>query len=69
MILGQLMQTIDSASPPKSCEYFDMIGGTSTRGLIAIMLGRLEMTIDECIDVYLLVSDKVFQKKGYRVTV
>ncbi|KAG9649344.1 hypothetical protein KCU95_g15836, partial [Aureobasidium melanogenum] len=29
-----------------------MTSGTSTGGLIAIMLGRLEMTIDECIDKY-----------------
>lgn len=32
MILQQLMLTIDPASPPKPCEYFDMIGGTSTGG-------------------------------------
>jgi len=32
MILEQLMQTIDPDSPPKPCEYFDMIGGTSTGG-------------------------------------
>ncbi|KAK5246710.1 hypothetical protein LTR20_007356 [Exophiala xenobiotica] len=69
MILEQLMQTIDRANPPKPCEYFDMIGGTSTGGLIAIMLGRLEMTIDECIDAYLLLSNKIFQKKAHRVTI
>ena len=28
---------------PKPCEYFDLIGGTSTGGLIAIMLGLLGM--------------------------
>jgi hypothetical protein len=39
-----------------------MIGGTSTGGLIAIMLGRLQMTVDECIDAYTSLSDKVFEK-------
>ena len=34
MILDQLMQTIDPESPPKPCEYFDMIGGTSTGGFV-----------------------------------
>jgi patatin-like phospholipase/acyl hydrolase len=28
---------------PKPCDYFDLIGGTSTGGLIAIMLGLLGM--------------------------
>ncbi|KAH7134383.1 hypothetical protein EDB81DRAFT_844943 [Dactylonectria macrodidyma] len=58
MILQNLMSTIDPDSPPKPCDYFDMIGGTSTGGLIAIMLGRLRMTIDECITAYTSLSDK-----------
>jgi patatin-like phospholipase/acyl hydrolase len=32
IILKQLMKLIDPVSPPKPCEYFDMIGGTSTGG-------------------------------------
>ncbi|KAJ5811278.1 hypothetical protein N7474_007579, partial [Penicillium riverlandense] len=68
MILQQLMVTVDPESPPKPCDYFDMIGGTSTGGLIAIMLGRLHMTVDECIDAYTCLSNKVFEKKKHRVT-
>ncbi|KAI4139929.1 MAG: hypothetical protein L6R39_006038 [Caloplaca ligustica] len=68
LILQQLMETIDPDSPPKPCDYFDMIGGTSTGGLIAIMLGRLKLSIDECIESYLSISEQVFQKKRHRVT-
>jgi hypothetical protein len=32
------------------------------------MLGRLKMSIDECINAYLSLSDRVFQKKWHRVT-
>ncbi|KAH7132768.1 acyl transferase/acyl hydrolase/lysophospholipase, partial [Dactylonectria macrodidyma] len=69
MILQNLMATIDPDSPPKPCDYFDMIGGTSTGGLVAIMLGRLRMTIDECITAYTSLSDKVFEKKSHRVKI
>ena len=33
------------------------------------MLGRLKMSVDECIDAYLSLSDRVFQKKRHRVTI
>ena len=33
------------------------------------MLGRLKMTIEECIDAYMVLSDNVFRKKRHRVTV
>jgi patatin-like phospholipase/acyl hydrolase len=69
MILQQLIATVDPESLPKPCKYFDIIGSTSTSSLIAIMLGCLQMTVDDCIDAYTLLSDKVFEKKSYRVTV
>ncbi|KAF2812175.1 FabD/lysophospholipase-like protein [Mytilinidion resinicola] len=69
LILEQLMETINPDAPPKPCDYFDMIGGTSTGGLIAIMLGRLRMSVGESIDAYLALSDRIFQKKRHRVTV
>ncbi|KAJ9480820.1 hypothetical protein VN97_g12706 [Penicillium thymicola] len=47
----------------KPCEVFDLIGGTSTGGLIAIMLGRLEMDVDECIDAYSDLAAAVFGEK------
>ncbi|KAH0097546.1 phospholipase, patatin family protein, partial [Aureobasidium melanogenum] len=57
------MDAVDPDDPPKPCNYFDIIGGTSTGGLIAIMLGRLEMSVDECIKAYTDLSREVFHKK------
>ena len=31
------------------------------------MLGRLKMSINECIEAYLSLSDRIFQKKRHRV--
>ncbi|KIJ40903.1 hypothetical protein M422DRAFT_60526 [Sphaerobolus stellatus SS14] len=45
---------------PKPCDYFDMIAGTSTGGLVAIMLGRLRMTIAQCMEAYDTLSRSIF---------
>jgi len=46
---------------PKPCEHFDLIGGTGTGGLVAIMLGRLRMDIETCKDVYVRMTRRVFE--------
>ncbi|KAA6415805.1 MAG: hypothetical protein FRX48_00523 [Lasallia pustulata] len=48
----------------KPFEVFDLIGGTSTGGLIAIMLGRLEMDVDECIQTYKCLLETIFKSKS-----
>ncbi|OAQ71845.1 kinesin [Purpureocillium lilacinum] len=66
-ILQRLMEQIDPRDPPKPCDYFDMICGTSTGGLIAIMLGRLRMTVAQCIREYEQLSSSVFTKRRHRL--
>lgn len=46
---------------PKPCDYFDLIAGTGTGGLIAIMLGRLRLDLETCMDVYVRMTRKVFE--------
>ncbi|KAK2793669.1 hypothetical protein FQN51_001181 [Onygenales sp. PD_10] len=62
-ILERLMELVDRNSPPRPCDYFDMIGGTSTGGLIAILLGRLKLDVRQCIDVYRSLSSRAFKRK------
>ena len=70
VILEQLMLGIRQhqklSSTPKPCEVFDMICGTSTGGIIALMLGRLRMSIDDTRNVYSQVSKDVFGKPNNR---
>ncbi|KAH0566004.1 hypothetical protein GP486_000595 [Trichoglossum hirsutum] len=61
------MESIQPKDPPRPCDYFDMIGGTSTGGLIALMLGRLRMGVDECISAYIDLSPKIFTKLHHRL--
>ena len=50
LILQELMKEIEDkkedGKPALPCEYFDLICGTSTGGLIGIMLGRLRMVCE-----------------------
>lgn len=48
------------AKSQKPCEVFDIICGTSTGGLIAILLGCLKLSIKEAIKEYEQLSKEVF---------
>jgi hypothetical protein len=47
-------------------EIFDLVAGTSTGGLIAIMLGKLGMSVEECINAYRRMSATIFGRKHLR---
>lgn len=69
MILDAIMQKINKNRQekllPKHC--FQLAGGTSTGGLIALMLFRLGMDTDEAIRVYQEMAKEVFSPRfwGY----
>lgn len=46
---------------PKPADHFDLIVGTGTGGLIAIMLGRLRLDLETCKEVYVRLTQSVFE--------
>ncbi|KDQ16906.1 hypothetical protein BOTBODRAFT_219380 [Botryobasidium botryosum FD-172 SS1] len=69
-ILKEIMLKVSNGdASAKPCDYFDMIAGTSTGGLIAIMLGRLQMTVDECIKSYNELAKVVFTSENHEGTI
>ncbi|MCJ1247305.1 hypothetical protein MMC30_004519 [Trapelia coarctata] len=71
LILKRIMYVLDGIEEPTvkrpllPCNYFDMIAGTSTGGLIAIMLGVLRMDVDTCISKYLEMAPQIFPTEGF----
>ncbi|EMC91470.1 hypothetical protein BAUCODRAFT_127370 [Baudoinia panamericana UAMH 10762] len=49
-----------SPKPRKPCDYFDLAAGTSTGGLIALMLFRLRMNTKQCLDEYHNLASQIF---------
>ncbi|OCK81256.1 FabD/lysophospholipase-like protein, partial [Lepidopterella palustris CBS 459.81] len=68
-ILKFIMQGLEDAEEPcvprplRPCNYFDLIAGTSSGGLIAIMLGVFQMTIQQCIEKWEKLAPDIFPKK------
>ncbi|POR37634.1 Patatin-like serine hydrolase [Tolypocladium paradoxum] len=46
---------------PKPCDHFDLIVGTGTGGLIALMLGRLRLDLETCKELYVRLTRVVFE--------
>ncbi|KAJ7452294.1 hypothetical protein FB451DRAFT_696911 [Mycena latifolia] len=51
-IMYQVQTTSGSNMIPAPCDYFEVIGGSGTGGIIALMLGRLRMSIADSISAY-----------------
>ncbi|KAI8945862.1 phospholipase [Xylaria longipes] len=58
----RLQANLDALEP---WQMFNMIGGTSTGGLIAVMLGRLRMPISECINAYKALAEQAFTPRNF----
>ncbi|KIM20036.1 hypothetical protein M408DRAFT_51455, partial [Serendipita vermifera MAFF 305830] len=48
----------ESARP---CQHFDLIGGSGTGGLLAIMFARLGMSVEEASDEFFTITEEVYK--------
>jgi patatin-like phospholipase/acyl hydrolase len=73
LILNRILRTMASEGSlpckPKPCDIFDLIVGTSTGGIIAVMLGRLGMTVDDCLEEFKATGKAVFDKTVSSTTI
>lgn len=62
LVLRELMiqHSGNPESPSRPCDVFDLICGTATGGLIAILLGRLGMTCGAAIRAYDKMESAIF---------
>ncbi|KAJ7448723.1 FabD lysophospholipase-like protein [Mycena latifolia] len=51
-IMYQVQATLPSDTAPAPCDYFEVIGGSGIGGIIALMLGRLRMSVSASISAY-----------------
>ncbi|KAJ7479541.1 hypothetical protein FB451DRAFT_1171646 [Mycena latifolia] len=51
-MMFQIKNQLGLDTTPAPCEYFELIGGSGVGGIIALMLGRLRMSIAETISAY-----------------
>ena len=58
---------LEPIPPLRPCQIFDLICGTSTGGLVAIMLGRLEMVYPTQSDKRVLQSDRLLKRPFTRI--
>jgi patatin-like phospholipase/acyl hydrolase len=71
MILRALMTSLNRgrASPTEPWQEFDLIAGTSTGGLLAIMLGRLRMSMAECEKAYIQIAEAIFTPRRHQMNI
>ncbi|KEP48448.1 nephrocystin-3 protein [Rhizoctonia solani 123E] len=67
IILYELMKRaqtqLDLPNVPRPCEMFDVIAGTGTGGIIAILLGRLGLQVEDAIEAYQQIIKDAFSER------
>ncbi|KAL9051320.1 MAG: hypothetical protein Q9162_006074 [Coniocarpon cinnabarinum] len=67
-----LHETARNAQDPdkkrRICDYFDFIVGAGTGGIIAIMLGRLKMSVRDCFNEFDNLTGEIFRQPRHIVS-
>ncbi|OTA97917.1 hypothetical protein M434DRAFT_391527 [Hypoxylon sp. CO27-5] len=67
-VLDEIMKRVQKeqnlSSLPRPCDYFHLMAGTSTGGLVAILLSQFKMTTKDAIEAYYSFSSRIFSKKN-----
>ncbi len=66
MLQVRIYNSLDYTPEPHQC--FDFICGTSTGGLVGILLGRLGTTLDECETLFRTFGSEIFDGSSFRTT-
>lgn len=59
MAMVEMLRQLERRAGVPIWSLFDVIGGTSTGGLLAVAAGILRLTLDECQDIYTKLGNKV----------
>jgi patatin-like phospholipase/acyl hydrolase len=60
MAMVELLRQLERRAGAPIWSLFDVIGGTSTGGLLAVATGILRLPLDECQDIYTKLGNKVW---------
>ncbi|KAH8806736.1 acyl transferase/acyl hydrolase/lysophospholipase, partial [Flagelloscypha sp. PMI_526] len=66
-ILTRLQFDLHLPSIPLTCDVFDVVGGSGTGGIIALLLGRLRLSVDDAIECFIIIS-RILHKYGDSAT-
>ncbi|KAH8809700.1 acyl transferase/acyl hydrolase/lysophospholipase [Flagelloscypha sp. PMI_526] len=60
-IMARLGYVLNLDSTPFPCDHFDVIGGSGAGGILALLLGRLRMSVDAAIEHFIHLCHSLYQ--------
>jgi len=67
MILAKIMERVatEKGEESKPCDYFRCITGAGIGGVLALLLGRLKLTVSQCMSEYWKMSSLILRRQEY----